>query len=205
MGTRHWSWAVVLLAATGFAVPAAAQVPLEPARLGVTVTAGPWRASATRVRALYPGTFVPVAIEADLRLQGRLFVFGGGQFIRQGGEIVLVQPPVPEERLPLKLKMSSARAGAGAAFPWNRWVFLAAGGVSYVQFEERWTGEDIPPVSGSSVGLILLGGVEYRVSRRFSAVWRIEYARTPVDKALQAVSTFDLSGLAVTGGIGVRF
>ena len=196
---------MVLLAATGLPSPAWAQVSTEPPRLGVSVTAGPWRPSATRVRTLYPGTFVPVVIEADLRLVGRLFVFGGGQFIRQGGEIVVVQPPIPEERLPLKLTMSSARAGAGAAFPWRRWVFRAAAGLSYTRFEERWTSEDIPPVSGWTVGVVMRGGVEYRVSRRFSAVGRVEYARTPVDEALQAVSAFDLSGLAVTGGIGVRF
>ena len=205
MTIRHWPLAVALLAAVATPAALRAQTPEDLPRVAVSVTAGVMRPLEAGVRSLYDGAFVPVTVEADVRVFGIFFVFGSGQFVSKDGEVVFDLPPAPEEHFPLRVRTSSVRVGGGVAVPWRKLLFTGAGGVSFTRFEEKWIGEDLPAATGHTRGFIVQGGAEYRVSRRFSAIGRVEYLHTPMDETRQVFPTFDLSGLSVAGGAAVRF
>ncbi len=197
--------AVLLLASGVVPAPLLAQTAPAQARLTVLATVGAMRPSEAGVRDLYGGTFVPVTIEADIRLAGTVFVFGSGQFLDKDGEAVFSLPPAPEERFPLRVTTSSLRVGGGFAFPRRRWLIVAEGGFSYTHYSERWTTEDIPTVTGHAYGAVLAAGVDYRLGGPVWAIGRFEYAYTPTGVDTQLTPTFDLSGFSVSGGMAVRF
>lgn len=194
-----------LLAAALTPESLAAQSVPEPPRTAVLATVGAMRPLAAGVRELYEGLFVPVTVEADIRVAWKVFVFGGAQFLRKDGEVVFNLPPAPEERFPLRVSTASVRVGAGIAHPWRKWFFSAAGGLSYTRYSERWTTGEIPTATGHTVGFTVGGGADYRIFKRWWAVGRVEYACTPMDEARQTIPTFDLSGVSVSGGVGIRF
>jgi len=199
------AFAAALATAILTTVPLEAQEPPDLRRLAVSVAAGAMKPLESGVRDLYSGVFVPVTVEADVRLTKRFFVFASGQFLSQDGEVVFDIPPAPVERFPLKLNVTSLRFGVGAWFPRGHWVVGAAGGVSHTRYKERWMDAEVPAATGSVVGLLGQGAVEYRLTKCISGVGRVEYAYVPLDETRQLVPTFDLSGVSVSGGLLVRF
>jgi Outer membrane protein beta-barrel domain len=197
--------AALLLLATLAPVPLLAQTAEKPPRAAVLATLGAMWPTEAAVSELYNGAFMPVTIEADVRIYRWLFVFGGAQFYGKDGEVVFNLPPAPEERFPLRVSTASVRFGGGIAYPRRKWIVSAAAGLSYTHFEERWTTEDVPTVTGQTLGFVVQGGVDYRIFKRLWAVGRVEYGYTPMDETKQVVPTFDLSGFSVSGGVAVRF
>ena len=195
----------MLLAAALAPAPLGAQSAPRPPRIAVLATVGAMHPLDAGVRGLYEGPFVPVTVEADIRVAWKLFVFGGGQFIGKDGEVVFDQPPAPVERFALRVSTASLRVGGGIAHPWQRWMFSAAAGLSYTHYREQWMTEEIPAVTGYALGFIVTGGADYRIFKRLWAVGRVEYAHTPMDETRQSSPTFDLSGVSVSGGVAVRF
>ena len=110
-------------------------------------------------------------------------------------------PPAPVEHFPLRVSTSSLRVGVGGWFPLGRWVFSAAGGVSFTRCTEQWVGEEIDrrpstPAASSRKGAWSTG---CRSGCRPSAVSSTSYV--PMDETRQTVPTFDLSGVSVSGGV----
>ncbi len=196
---------VFLLAAAVVPIPLLAQSAPASGRLTVLATIGAMRPSEAAVRDLYSGTFMPVTVEADIRIVRNVFIFGSGQFAAKDGEAVFDVPPAPEERFALRVSTSSLRVGGGAAFPRKRWLLLAEGGLSYTHYNEKWTTEEIPAATGHAYGLIVQAGIDYRLGGPVWAAGRFEYAYTPTGDAKQTVPTLDLSGFSVAGGMALRF
>lgn len=205
MKNRPGLAAALLLSATLLPVPLLAQTAEKPPRVAVLATLGAMWPTEEAVSDLYGGAFMPVTIEADVRLYRWLFAFGGAQFFGKDGEVVFNLPPAPEERFPLRVSTASARFGGGVAFPWSKWLISAAAGLSYTHFEERWTTEPIPTVTDWTLGFVIQGGADYRIFKRLWAVGRVEYAYTPMEETRQVFPTFDLSGFSLAGGAAVRF
>jgi hypothetical protein len=198
--------AVSLLTAALTPVSLAAQPVSGPPRAAILATVGAMHPLEAGVRELYRGTFVPVTVEADFRVAWQVFVFGSGQFLRKDGDVIFDVPPAAEEHFPLRLSTASVRVGGGITLPWREWLFTAAGGLSYTRYSERWTAEEeIPTATGRIPGFIVGGGVDYRILTRLWAVGRVEYAYAPMDETRQTIPAFDLSGVSVAGGVGIRF
>ena len=68
----------MLLAAALAPAPLGAQSAPRPPRIAVLATIGAMHPLDAGVRGLYEGPFVPVTVEADIRVAWKLFVFGGG-------------------------------------------------------------------------------------------------------------------------------
>jgi hypothetical protein len=193
-----------LLTVVAAPAPLLAQNAQESPRFAVSVAAGMTRPAQAAVRDVYGSRFAPVTVALDCRLTHRLFVFGGWQFLRQQGDTIIVGPRVIDERYPVRLTMSSARAGAGVAVPWRKWIFSAAAGLTYVTYDEQWTTADLS-ANGHSYGYLAQGAGEILLHRRFGIVGRIEYVAVPIPKATAGRTGRDLGGLSVSGGAAVRF
>ena len=205
MASRRGLMGGMLLAAALQPAPLMAQPAPQLQRVAVLATIGAMRPSHAGVRGLYPGAFIPVTIEVDVRVLSRFFVFGSGQFAGKDGEVVFDLPPAPVEHFPLRLRTAAVRVGAGVGFPVQRWLVSGQAGLSVTRYEEEWAAEEIPAATGRAWGFIAGGGVGYRVFGRVWAVGRVEYSYTPIDEVRQTVPTFDLSGLSVSGGIAISF
>ena len=192
---------LIVVAATA---PLLAQSAKEAPRFALSVAAGVTHPAQAAVRDVYGGRLTPVTVALRCRLRPPLFVFGGWQFLRQGGDTTIVGPQVIDERYPVRLTMSSVRAGAGVAVPWRRWIFSAGAGLAYTTFDERWTAGDLS-TGGHSYGYLAQAAGEFLLHRRFGIVGRIEYVAVPIPTATAGRSGLDLGGLSVSGGAAVRF
>jgi hypothetical protein len=203
--TRHLSVAAAaLLAVIGSPQRLLAQPPGEPLRFTAHVAIGLMRPAEAVVREIYGSPLVPVTVGLDVRVAGRLLVFGSVGVLRKTGEASITGSAVIDEHNPLRLTTWTASGGAGVALPWQRWLFSARAGATFAAYRETWTETELSS-SGHAIGFLAQGGGEFSLSRRVGVVGRLEYSTSPTGKGTAQEPKVDLGGFSTSAGLAIRF
>jgi len=173
--------------------------------LSVSVTAGAGVPSGDVFRDVYGSALVPVVGQVDLRIGTSGFgVFGGLRWVSVSGEAVVENSSEPGgERV--KFTMTSWRVGPAWGVQRGPWRFGAGAGLAYNSYREEWESARLS-IEDSGIGAMFQGNVERRLTRRLSALLRVEYslfeADPPEDTGLGSVA---LGGIDIGGGVAIRF
>jgi hypothetical protein len=173
---------------------------------GVTasVAAGAFRPSDETFRSLYGSPQWPLIVQVDVPVRGPVSVFAGARRLTREGATLAMPPAVDDERFPIELTVTSFRAGAAATLARHRGRLFAGLGAEYARTSERWPSADLS-YGARGWGVVIQGGADIPVWRRFSLRGLIEYAATRAGDDPESGEKVDLGGITLAAGLSFRF
>jgi len=176
-----------------------------PGPLAVSVTVGVSRPAESVFRDVYGSPVVPLAGQVDWRIgTSGLGLFGGVRWVTAAGVAVAEGGPRPSDER-VEFSMLSWRVGPSWGARRGAWGFGVGGGLAYNSYREEWETAGLL-VEDSGPGALVQGAVERAITRRLSALLRVEYAwfeaDAPEDTGLGSVG---LGGIDLAGGLAFRF
>ena len=189
--------AVVASADVSWAGPA-------PARgITVAVASGAFVPSEDVFADLYGSPQWPLVVHLDVPIGSIWGVFGGLRRLARDGTSAPVPPAIVDQAFPIELRLTGLRFGGSASARWRRAELFGAVGAEHVSGEEEW------PAAGlthdiDTWGAVVQAGTRIPVWRRLAVLAVMEFtsARVAADDGEDDVN---LGGLAVLGGVAVRF
>jgi len=195
---------MILCAAAFFVHPLHAGPNNPPARLGLSLAAGAFRANQAAFRDLYGNVKASWNIGAQARLFGNAAVIAGFRSIRTSGATMIAAPPYGNEHHPLQFGMSSLKLGGRLSFPLRRWAVFVDGGGSYNLSHEKWEDTDLS-VEAKTFGYFAGAGADVSLDRRLSFFTRIEYSFVDTGKGARLEPRVNLGGIEASLGFSLRF
>jgi hypothetical protein len=196
------SVAVLAAAWVAGSSPAIAQS-AAPARVEVSAAAGWFAPADEAVKAIYPGTKVPVVLLADVRMTNRFSVFAGGRLVSAAGHPVVADggPPTDAD---VELSVRAVVLGVRAHYRRGVVDVSVGAGAVHSTWTESWTGSG-ESNSGGAWGPTAHAGVAIGVHRRLALVSRVEWSSADTGQGSVRAADVNLGGIDLLAGIAVRF
>jgi len=172
----------------------------RPVRLGISLAAGAFRADQGSVRSLYGVVQTPFHAQVDVFILRRVSVFAGFRYLSSDGSTRIVGPVIAEEQHPLRLRVSSFRAGACVFIPAGRFMLQAAIGGSYSRVRERWLDLPLDAALGGP-GLFARLGAGYPLGRNWEIFSRFEYSTLATGEGSLLEPSVSLGGAEAVLGL----
>lgn len=133
-----------------------------------------------------------------------LSIYSGLRYLACNGETKIAGPEFQEQKYKLKFTMYSIPLAFIFSLPFKNIHPFLGGGVSYNIYSEKWDQFDIS-FEDKKVGLLLIGGVEYFIGKRFSFLGRAQYSSIPTKQGSKLDENINLGGIDFSLGISFNF
>ena len=137
-------------------------------------------------------------------LMKNVSIYSGLRYLSCNGDTKIVGTEFQEEKYDLKFTMYSIPLALIYSHSFNKIHPFFGGGISYNIYREKWDQLAIS-VEDKKLGLFLITGVEYFISKRFSVLGRTQFSSIPTKKGSELDENVNLGGTEFSLGLSFYF
>jgi opacity protein-like surface antigen len=137
-------------------------------------------------------------------LMKNVSIYSGLRYLSCSGETKIAGPEFQEEKYDLKFTMYSIPLALIYSHSFKNIHPFLGGGISYNIYREKWDQLGIS-FEDKNLGLFLIAGVEYFISKRFSILGRTQFSSIPTKKGSELDENVNLGGTEYSLGLSFYF
>ena len=173
-------------------------------RASISFSFGYFQPKEKAFKQLYGNNKFQLNFNVRYALRKNLSLYSGLRYLSCKGETEIVGPEFQEEKYALEFTMYSIPLAFLYSSDYKNIHPFFGGGLSYNIFREQWDQFGIS-FKDKKFGLLLLGGVEYFIGKRFSFLARFQYSSIDTKQGAELDENINLGGTEFSLGFSFYF
>ncbi|NIM59627.1 MAG: outer membrane beta-barrel protein [Candidatus Aminicenantes bacterium] len=178
----------------------------EPLKLPVSISFsfGYFQPKEKAFKDLYGNNKFQLSFSLRYVLMKNVSIYSGLRYLACNGETKIVGPEFQEEKYDLKFTMYSIPLALIYSHSFKNINPFLGGGISYNIYREKWDQLAIS-FEDKNLGLFLIAGAEYFISKRFSLLGRAQFSSIPTKQGSELDENVNLGGTEYSLGLSFYF
>lgn len=168
-------------------------------RASISFSLGYFQPKEDVFKEIYGNNKLQLNLNMRYALIRNISLYSGLRYISCKGETKTVGPEFQEEKYELSFVMYSIPFALLFSSSHRSIHVFLGGGASYNIYKEEWGEFDIS-FKDEKLGLLLIAGVEYFISNRFSLLAKAQYSSIPTKQGVKLAENINLGGTEVSLG-----